>query len=316
MARTVMEQDRRIQQPQNPLDPRLPHTRRMGGAPKTATGPSGTSQVSGQRGKPRRLIGGVRVAAMLKKSALSMVIGVLALAAGAAVPARASAQPAPGDAAVEDVVLRDRLIADQENLLNAYRCRFGADTQAVPGGCSDPHTVVPGAAPQNPTPGDLAIRDALIRSQEELLNAYRCQHNIDTQLVPTGCPRQTPVASDQPSVEDESLIDIYYDDYGNLWEKQYYNRDDQFHREDGPAKIFYYENGEFLRKEYYQNDELHREDGPAVIYYYENGQIEEEVYYQNGEIHREDGPAVIGYDEEGDVASREYWQNDQLISSD
>ncbi|WP_419849077.1 Calx-beta domain-containing protein [Candidatus Poriferisocius sp.] len=35
----------------------------------------------------------------------------------------------------EDVQLRDNLIANQESLLNAYRCLFNIDTQIVPGGC-------------------------------------------------------------------------------------------------------------------------------------------------------------------------------------
>ncbi|MYH95013.1 MAG: hypothetical protein F4129_00755, partial [Acidimicrobiia bacterium] len=34
---------------------------------------------------------------------------------------------------VGDVEVRDRLIADQENLLNSYRCLFGVDAGVVPG---------------------------------------------------------------------------------------------------------------------------------------------------------------------------------------
>lgn len=88
---------------------------------------------------------------------------------------------------MQDISTRDQLIADQENLLNTYRCLFGVDTHAVPGGCEDVDTVVAGAAPQNPTQSDLDVRDGLIQSQEGLLNVYRCQYNIDTQLVPDGC---------------------------------------------------------------------------------------------------------------------------------
>jgi len=35
--------------------------------------------------------------------------------------------------------------------------------------------------------GQVAERDSLIAAQENLLNTYRCQHNIDTQLVAGGC---------------------------------------------------------------------------------------------------------------------------------
>ena len=40
----------------------------------------------------------------------------------------------------------------------------------------------------------VAERDELIVDQEELLNAYRCMFNIDTQIVPYPCPNE-----DQPS---------------------------------------------------------------------------------------------------------------------
>lgn len=34
-----------------------------------------------------------------------------------------------------------------------------------------------------------SVRDVLIAEQEALLNVYRCQHGVDTQLVPGGCPQ-------------------------------------------------------------------------------------------------------------------------------
>ena len=45
-----------------------------------------------------------------------------------------AAQAAP---TLENIAIRDRLIADQEALLNAYRCRFDIDTHVVPGGCTN-----------------------------------------------------------------------------------------------------------------------------------------------------------------------------------
>jgi len=108
-----------------------------------------------------------------------------------------------------DIQVRDQLIADQENLLNTYRCLFGVDMHAVPGGCEDPDTIVAGAAPQNPTQSDLDVRDGLIQSQEGLLNVYRCQFNVDTQLVPGGCnegaPAATPEADPSPTSEAEPV---------------------------------------------------------------------------------------------------------------
>ncbi len=86
-----------------------------------------------------------------------------------------------------DVEVRDQLIANQENLLNTYRCLFGVDTNVVPGGCPNPDVISPGPAPANPTQNDIDVRDGLIQNQEVLLNVYRCQFDVDTQLVPGGC---------------------------------------------------------------------------------------------------------------------------------
>ena len=59
--------------------------------------------------------------------------------------AQTASQSAPTS---QDIRLRDQLIADQENLLNTYRCMFGVDTHAVPGGCGEPGTVAAGAVPR------------------------------------------------------------------------------------------------------------------------------------------------------------------------
>ena len=65
-----------------------------------------------------------------------------------------------------DVEVRDRLIANQENLLNTYRCLFGVDAGVVPGGCPNPDVIAPGPAPASPTQNYIDFRDGLIQSQE------------------------------------------------------------------------------------------------------------------------------------------------------
>ncbi|MCQ3811829.1 MAG: hypothetical protein KTV68_14880 [Acidimicrobiia bacterium] len=65
---------------------------------------------------------------------------------------------------------------------------FGVDTKAVNGGCGDPVQVHPGPPPPSPTQQDIEVRDRLIADQEALLNVYRCQFDVDTELVPDGCP--------------------------------------------------------------------------------------------------------------------------------
>lgn len=100
-----------------------------------------------------------------------------------------------------DIFLRDSLVADQEALLNVYRCRFDVDTEQVPGGCAFGLPVQAAAIAQSfsgiPDAEALARRDALIVEQEALLNVYRCQFDIDTELVSDGCEMEADV-NDHP----------------------------------------------------------------------------------------------------------------------
>ena len=123
------------------------------------------------------------------RAACVVVVLTLSLSTVAAFGTPVSAQ---AEIALEAVAKRDQLIADQETLLNAYRCVFNVDTHAVPGGCSSGQPTQgptqPGVFVGTPTQQDIDLRDNLIAEQEALLNVYRCQHSIDTELVPTGCP--------------------------------------------------------------------------------------------------------------------------------
>lgn len=115
---------------------------------------------------------------------------VLVLAVVAGLGSLASGQTAG------DVQARDDLIAAQEALLNVYRCRFDIDTQVVPGGCRDGSPIEAASEPDRlagtPTGAEIAQRDRLAAQQEELLNVYRCQLDIDTQVVPGGCSDGAP----------------------------------------------------------------------------------------------------------------------------
>ena len=108
---------------------------------------------------------------------------------------------------VGDVEVRDRLIADQEALLNTYRCMFSVDVEVVPGGCSNGAPTLPAKDPApfsgNPSPSDITVRDELVAAQEALLNTYRCRFRIDTQQVPKGCPQPTDQSDDGTVTEPE-----------------------------------------------------------------------------------------------------------------
>ena len=75
----------------------------------------------------------------------------------------------------------------------------------------------------------------------------------------------------------------------------YYNENDEFHREDGPA--IEYADGS---KTWIKNGLYHREDGPAI-----ECANNYKTWCKNGKLHREDGPAIEYV--EGD---KEYWYND------
>ena len=148
----------------------------------------------------------------------AVVLAMTLLAVGVAAPA--SAQTAA------DIETRDQLIADQENLLNTYRCRFNVDLSAVANGCANRRTVRPGATPPNPTPQDIDARDGLIQNQENLLNIYRCRFRIDTHIVPGGCvdgkpsePQQGPDSGSGEHPESISgwVLDSGENDVGGWW---------------------------------------------------------------------------------------------------
>lgn len=112
----------------------------------------------------------------------------VALFAASLVAATSSAAAAQSSPTLDEVRIRDQLIASQETLLNAYRCLFDVDTEVVPGGCPDFDPTQPAPFEGVPSQEAVDVRDQLIETQEALLNAYRCLFDIDTHIVPGGCP--------------------------------------------------------------------------------------------------------------------------------
>ena len=142
----------------------------------------------------RRRTLGAASALVLAMGLLVSLLGVV----GAGAQPESEAQPT-----AQDIQQRDQLIADQENLLNTYRCLFSVDVDAVPGRCPNPDAVSPGVAPETPSHQDLSVRDQLIANQEALLNVYRCRFDIDTQ----GCAnRPDPQPTTQPEASGFTAI--------------------------------------------------------------------------------------------------------------
>ncbi len=138
--------------------------------------------------------------------------------AAVAVAGLTGVAPAPvaGAQTAADIEVRDRLIADQEALLNVYRCRFDIDTHIVPGDCANGAPKLPAKAPDPfagvASAGEIAVRDQLVVDQEALLNVYRCRFDIDTHVVAGGCrepdsPPTTPTdpgRAPTPAAEEQS----------------------------------------------------------------------------------------------------------------
>ena len=87
---------------------------------------------------------------------------------------------------------------------------------------------------------------------------------------------------------------IVVDKYGT----KFHYKDDELHKEDGPAVI--YANGIV---EYRIEGKRHREEGPAVVHL-----DAKEEYWIDGKKHRENAPAVIRAD-----CVLEYWINGERV---
>ncbi len=88
--------------------------------------------------------------------------------------------------------------------------------------------------------------------------------------------------------------------------EHWYNAGGRWHRDDGPAMIWY-QNGQKTEEYWYRNGERRRDDGPAMILY-ENGQKTYEGWYCDDKYHRDDGPAEICYKD--GKKNRERWYRD------
>ena len=148
-------------------------------------------------------------------------VALAAVAAAASVVLASAAVPAASAQTVADVEVRDRLIFDQEALLNAYRCLFAVDVEIVPGGCV-------GGSPAQPAPGppsftdtpiavDIAVRDELAAEQEALLDTYRCLFGVDVEIVPGGCVGGAPAGPGAGGDQSQAAVSADIAIAGGTW---------------------------------------------------------------------------------------------------
>jgi hypothetical protein len=118
--------------------------------------------------------------------------------------------------------------------------------------------------------------------------------------------------NDQPSIIDNGDLYWYINGEPNRSDISFpyiekSNGEKYYRLEDGGYKVISH-----LKEEWFdKNGRLHREDGPARICYYKNGNIKDESYFLNGNYHRENGPARICYYKNGNIKFKHYYLNDK-----
>lgn len=87
----------------------------------------------------------------------------------------------------------------------------------------------------------------------------------------------------------------------------YFNADEKTHRDNKPAIITYYENGNLQSEAWVRYDNYYRDDNlPAFIRYDDNGNISLSIWYKDGQVHCEDGPGRIIYNPDGTINNVEW----------
>ena len=100
----------------------------------------------------------------------------------------------------------------------------------------------------------------------------------------------------------------YYDNGSIMWE-EWRLPNGNLHKEDGPAKIRYYTDGNKESEQWYKNGLYHREDGPSYRRWDVDGSIISEAWEIDGNYHREDGPATVRYNKDGNIGVNYYISN-------
>jgi antitoxin component YwqK of YwqJK toxin-antitoxin module len=106
----------------------------------------------------------------------------------------------------------------------------------------------------------------------------------------------------------------YWDRVKKKLKSEYWYKDSEYHRLDGPAIQYWYENGQKGSEQWFEDSKYHRIDGPAVQCWYANGQKENEWWYKAGKLHRLDGPAIQEWDENGNKIREEYFINGKELT--
>lgn len=101
-------------------------------------------------------------------------------------------------------------------------------------------------------------------------------------------------------------------DTGRIEQEMYYNDEGCLHREDGPALIDMYPNGNIKEEIYYKNNLMHNENGPSLKRYTSDGKPSVIEYRINGKYYRENGPAYIKYHNGLFIKFEQYYKDSMI----
>jgi antitoxin component YwqK of YwqJK toxin-antitoxin module len=113
----------------------------------------------------------------------------------------------------------------------------------------------------------------------------------------------------------EPEVERTYFESGALQSERWYNEDEELHREEGPAEVRYFPNGNVSRENWIKNNISHHEDGPASIWYYDNGKVHTKMWAVNNMFSRDDGPAKIWYEQDGRISHEQWYLDDINITN-
>lgn len=68
-----------------------------------------------------------------------------------------------------------------------------------------------------------------------------------------------------------------------------------------------FDDGSKIVEYYNSKDKRHNSNGPAIIWYYENGNVECRSFWFEGKRHNPNGSAYEFYDENENVRRKEFW---------
>jgi hypothetical protein len=95
----------------------------------------------------------------------------------------------------------------------------------------------------------------------------------------------------------------------------YFDKEDNLHREDGPAFIEFADDEKNVLSEqwYFHGKKERKDDGPAETKYYLNGKPMRQKWFTNGWLGRKDDkPTIISYNESGKIIEEEWFDSDGI----